>query len=101
MSLNTDLSDLFARMAAILEIKGENAFKAISFAKGGRLLRDWTVDGRDCIEKETLCDIEGIGPSSQKIIEEYAKSGRSTDYDELAANVPSGLLPMLAISGLG
>jgi DNA polymerase (family 10) len=99
--LNTELADLFARMAAILEIKGENAFKAISFAKVGRTLRDLSVDVRECIEKDTLREIEGIGPSSQKIIQEYVKAGRSTDYDELAASVPAGLLPMLQIPGLG
>ena len=33
MSLNDELSDLFATMAALMEIKGESAFKAIAFSK--------------------------------------------------------------------
>ena len=39
--------------------------------------------------------------SCQKVIEDYIKTGRSPDYDELAASVPAGLLPMLQIPGLG
>jgi DNA polymerase (family 10) len=88
-------------MAAIMEIKGEVAFKAISFQKVSRVLRDLMTDVRQHVEDGTLTDIEGIGKSSQKIIEEYVKTGRSTDYDELAASVPSGLLPLLQIPGLG
>jgi DNA polymerase (family X) len=101
MSLNHELSELFGRMAAVMEIKGEVAFKAIAFSKVSRLLRDMTADIRECVEQGTLCDLEGIGKSSQKIIEEYVKTGRSVDHDELVASVPAGLLPLLQIPGLG
>ena len=101
MSLNHELADLFARMAAIMEIKGENAFKAIAFSKVGRILKDMTFDVREAVEKGTLAEINGIGKSSQKVIEDYVTTGRSVDHDELAASVPAGLLPLMEISGLG
>jgi DNA polymerase (family 10) len=101
MSLNYELADVFARMAAIMEIKGENAFKAIAFSKVGRILKDMTIDIRQAVENGTLCDIDGIGKSSQKVIEDYVRTGRSVDHDELAASVPAGLLPLLEIPGLG
>src|SRR5437588_850636 len=82
MSLNHELSDIFARMAAIMEIKGEVAFKAIAFSKVSRVLKDMTFDIRQAAEEGRLDQIEGIGKSSQKIIEEYVKTGRSTDCDE-------------------
>src|SRR5258708_1102123 len=101
MSLNHELSEIFARMAAIMEIKGEVAFKAIAFSKVSRVLKDMTFDIRQAVEEGRLDQIEGIGKSSQKIIEEYVKIGRSADCDELARSVPAGLLPLLAIPGLG
>ena len=101
MSLNHELADLFARMAAIMEIKGENAFKAIAFSKVGRILKDMTFDVREAVAKRTLAEINGIGKSSQKVIEDYVTTGRSVDHDELAASVPAGLLPLMEISGLG
>ena len=101
MSLNHELADLFARMAAIMEIKGENAFKAIAFSKVGRILKDMTFDVREAVEKGTLEEVNGIGKSSQKVIEDYVTTGRSVDHDELAASVPAGLLPLMEISGLG
>jgi DNA polymerase (family 10) len=101
MSLNHDLSDLFKTMAAIMDIKGESVFKSIAFSKVSRLLKDMTSDIRKAYDDGTLGEIEGIGASSRKVIEDYIKTGRSTDYEELAASVPPGLIPMLEIPGLG
>jgi DNA polymerase (family X) len=101
MSLNHELSALFRSMAAIMEIRGESVFKAIAFSKVSRLLGEMTLDVRKACEDKTVGDIEGIGASSCKIIEEYVQTGRSSDYEELSASVPPGLLPMLEIPGLG
>src|SRR5580765_5648837 len=101
MALNHDLSDLFKTMAAIMEIKGESVFKAIAFSKVSRILGDMTFDIKEACEKGTIDKIEGIGASSQRIIQEYCKTGKSADFDEVFASVPPGLIPMLGIPGLG
>ncbi len=101
MSLNTDLSALFATMADIMDIKGENTFKVLAFRKVGRILGDLPFDVRECIKNNTLCEIEGIGPSSQRIIEEFVATGRSSDAETLAQSVPATLLPLLQVEGLG
>jgi len=101
MSLNHDLSDLFKSMAAIMEIKGESVFKSIAFSKVSRLLKDMTLDIRKVHAEGKLDELEGIGASSRKIIEEFITTGRSSDADSLTASVPAGLIPMLEIPGLG
>jgi DNA polymerase (family 10) len=101
MSLNTELSELFRMFAALMDLKGESTFKAIAFSKVSRLLKDMTIDLEECCREGTLKDIEGIGASSQRIIEEYIKTGKSKDFEEVAASVPAGLIPMLDIPGLG
>src|SRR5256885_10541845 len=101
MSLNQELSGLFAAMADIMDIKGENTFKVLAFRKVSRILKDLPGDIRPMVEQGILCDIDGIGKSSQKVIEEYAKTGRSGDAEELAQSVPPGLLPLLQVEGMG
>ncbi|MGA3067118.1 MAG: DNA polymerase/3'-5' exonuclease PolX [Tepidisphaeraceae bacterium] len=101
MSLNGELSELFRTFAALMDIKGENAFKAIAFSKVSRILKDSTIDIKQAVEGGTLKDIEGVGPSSQRIIEDFVKTGRSKDFDEVAKGVPAGLIPMLQIPNLG
>lgn len=101
MSLNQDLSELFHNFARVMEVKGESVFKVIAFQKVSRILNDMTVDVRAAYDRQELDTIEGIGESSRRIIAEFIRTGRSSEYDEAAASVPPGLLPMLDIPGLG
>src|SRR4051794_38170884 len=101
MALNQELSELFANLAGLMELRGENMFKVIAFQKVSRILRELNVDIKKCIEEGTLCNIEGIGKGSQTIIEEYVQSGKSTVFEEIAASVPAGLVPLMQIDGLG
>ena len=101
MSLNDDLSNLFSNFAALMEIKGESPFKAIAFSKVSRILKDLAIDIRSACEAGTLKEIEGLGESSCRIITDFVKNGRSSDFDEVSQSVPAGLLPMLQIPGLG
>jgi DNA polymerase (family X) len=101
MSLNQELSDLFGTFAAIMEIRGESVFKAIAFSKVGRILKDMALDVKTLCEQGKLAEVEGLGVSSCKIIQEYIETGRSADFDEAARSVPPGLLPLMDIPGLG
>ncbi|MGN6726587.1 MAG: PHP domain-containing protein, partial [Tepidisphaeraceae bacterium] len=101
MSLNHDLADLFKTAAAVMEIKGEPVFKAIAFTKVARLLNDMTLDIRAAVEDGSIGGIEGIGKSSRKIIEDFVRTGKSPDVEELMASVPGGLIPLLEIPSLG
>src|SRR4029077_10462456 len=88
MSLNSHLSDLFKTFAALLEIKGEPVFKAIAFSRVSRVVGDLTTDIREMVEKGTLDELEGVGASSRRIIEEYVKTGKSTDFEDVSKSIP-------------
>lgn len=101
MSLNSELARMFATMASVLELRGEPVFKSIAFSRVSRLIEDSSVDLRAAVESNTLEEIQGIGKSSRKVIEDFVKTGRSVDFDELTASVPAGLLEILKLPGLG
>jgi DNA polymerase (family 10) len=101
MSLNQELADLFHSLSALMELRGENVFKVIAFQKVGRIIRESNIDFRKCMEEGKLCDIEGIGKGSQQIIEEFIQTGKSAVFEEVAASVPAGLVPLMSIEGLG
>src|SRR5688572_32522521 len=101
MSLNQELAELFNSLAALMELRGENVFKVIAFQKVSRIIRESNIDFKKCMEEGTLCDIEGIGKGSQQIIEEYINTGKSSVFEEVAASVPAGLVPLMSIEGLG
>ncbi len=101
MSINHTLAKMFSTMAAVLEIRGEPVFKAIAFSKVGRLIDDMTFDLQEAVKNGTLEEIEGIGKSSRKVIEEFVRTGVSTDHNELIATIPTGLIEMMQLPGLG
>src|SRR5919107_5277671 len=101
MSLNQQLAELFHALSALMELRGENVFKVIAFQKVARIIRESNIDFKKCMEEGKLCDIEGIGKGSQQIIEEYIQTGKSSVFEEVAASVPAGLVPLMSIEGLG
>jgi DNA polymerase (family 10) len=101
MSLNQQLADLFQSLASLMELKGENQFKVIAFQKVSRIIRESNIDFRKCMEEGTLCDVEGIGKSSQQIVEEFINSGKSTVLEEITKEVPQGLVALMQVEGLG
>jgi DNA polymerase (family 10) len=101
MSKNAELSDLFARFAAVMELRGESVFKSIAFSKVSRLLKDATFDVAALHRDGKLKDVEGIGDSAYRIIDEVLRTGTSTDFTEASADVPAGLLEVIQIPGLG
>ena len=93
-----DVIRLLEKIAIYMELKGENPFKIIAFRKAAAGLEK---DMRGLSEIETFTDIPGIGKGTAAIIEEYIENGVSETLEQLMAEVPEGLVPLLKLPGLG
>jgi len=98
---NAAVAEMFDRMADIMEVKGENAFRVNSYRKVARVLRDLAVDVEQVHSQGRLMELEGIGRSSAEKIAQYLETGRMEAYERLVAGFPTGALEMLRIPGLG
>ncbi|WYP25466.1 DNA polymerase/3'-5' exonuclease PolX [Alkalihalobacillus sp. FSL W8-0930] len=85
-------------IAIHLEIKGENTFKISAYRKAAKALESvaWTLEEIEKPEK-----IDGIGKGTASVIEELKETGHSSLLEELQASIPSGLLPLLKLPGVG
>ncbi|MEH7439837.1 DNA polymerase/3'-5' exonuclease PolX [Neobacillus drentensis] len=93
-----DLIRLLETIAIYMELKGENPFKVSAFRKAANALE---TDERTLTEIEDFTAISGIGKGTAAVIEEYMKEGSSSVLAELKEEVPSGLIPLLQLPGLG
>ncbi|MGN1385517.1 MAG: DNA polymerase/3'-5' exonuclease PolX [Bacillus sp. (in: firmicutes)] len=93
-----DLIKLLETIALYMELKGENPFKISAFRKAAAALEG---DQRSLSEIDDFTAISGIGKGTSAVIEEYMKEGKSQTLAELQEEVPSGLIPLLQIAGLG
>jgi DNA polymerase (family 10) len=99
--INTELSALFEQMADVMEILGEDRFRINSYKKVARIIDDLSTDIEELLESGKLAKIPGIGKSSLAKIEEFVETGTMNTYQELLKNIPSTLLELLNIPGMG
>lgn len=97
----TGIARVLDQMAALMELKGENAFRVRAFRTAGRTLASLHADVDVALADGSLAATRGIGPAILQIITDLARTNRSPVYEELREVVPPGLVEMLAISGLG
>jgi DNA polymerase (family 10) len=97
---NREIARIFSEMADILEIKGDNPFKIRAYRRAA-LNIEGLSKGVDELSREELLEIPGIGEELAAKIEEYLRTGSIHAHDTLESEVPSGLLALLAVPGLG
>ncbi len=99
---NAQLAAVFAQMAAVAEILGQDRFRTIALQRASRVIADLPDDlatiGPDT---KALAAIDGIGKGTAERIAEFLNTGRVNDHDELLSQIPDGLPALLDIPGLG
>jgi len=98
---NGALSELFGRMADVMEILGEDRFRVNTYRKVARIIADTPVDIGELLESGRLADVPGIGKSSLAKIEQFVHTGRIEAHEELLRRIPAGLLELLKIPSMG
>lgn len=102
MSLNEALAQQFRDISRMLEVLGEDKFRVLAHEKAARAIEGLTVDVATLsADRAALLEIEGIGAKTADKIIEYCKTGRIVERDELAANVPAGVVALMDVPGLG
>lgn len=87
-------------IAKLLEIKGENPFKAQAYERGASALENFTGDLDGFIKGRRLREIVGIGTALAAIIEEIYVTGECWLLQQLREEVPTGAIELSEISGL-
>lgn len=103
MSTNLELARIFSEIADVLDLTGANAFRVNAHRKVARLLEE---SGEDLgavarTEPARLREIAGIGEGSASKIEEFVRTGKVKEHDDLLATIPAGVPALLGIPGLG
>lgn len=98
--VNRQLAAVFEDMTRLGEILGIDRFKAISFGRAARVLEDLPRDVSTLSEKELIA-VDGIGKGTATRIREFLDTGRIADHDEMLEQVPTGVVKLLRVQGLG
>jgi len=99
---NPDIARLFDEVADLLEIKDENPFRVRAYRNAARTIRDFPDAIADWVRQaRDLTEIPGIGEDLAEKMSDVVNTGELPLRTQLLAKLPSGLLDLLRIPGLG
>lgn len=100
---NAKIADVFDQLADLLEFQGANQFRVRAYRNAARTARDHSESLESLAAEGTsrLTQIDGIGDDLAKKIVVLVESGELPQLNELLKQVPSSVLAMLRIPGLG
>ena len=98
---NDAIAKVLDEIADLIELKGENVFRAVTYRAAARAIRDLREPLPKLVQEKRLKEIPKVGPSVGEAIEQIIATGRSKRHDELQASVPPGLLTLLRVPGVG
>lgn len=100
MISNSQVADAFSLLSKLMEIHGENPFKAKSYSSTAFALEKLPVPVAG-IPPEILPSYKGIGESAAKKITELLQTGSIQQLAALIDATPPGVLEMMQIKGIG
>jgi DNA polymerase (family X) len=104
MSLsNLELATIFDRVADLLEFQNANPFRVRAYRSAARTIEDHPAALSRVVNDgtEALTDLPGIGADLAEKITTLVQTGKLPMLEELLAEIPSGVLDLLKVPGLG
>lgn len=99
---NTDVANIFKRVADLLAIEGANEFRVRAYREAARTIESLSRPVAVMVEKgEDLSELEGIGEDLAEKIQEIVETGELEMLHEIEGRTPPTLAGMLDVEGLG
>src|ERR1700693_3569732 len=92
---------VLSQIGALLEVKGDQKFKARAYAGAARsLIALDTDDLAPLLRSGELADAPGIGPATLSVVRELVETGEASYLTQLREGMPEGLLELFRVPGL-
>ncbi|HYU51861.1 MAG TPA: helix-hairpin-helix domain-containing protein, partial [Gemmatimonadaceae bacterium] len=92
---------VLSQIGALLQVNGEQRFKARAYAGAARsLIALDTDDLAPLLRSGELADTPGIGPATLSVVRELVETGESSYLNKLREGMPEGFLDLLRVPGL-
>lgn len=98
---NADIAKALRQTATLMQIAGENAFKARAYDKAADAVKKAPFDVGPLAQQGQAIELEGVGKSMQNAIQALVERGSFEKLDELKARIPEGVVELSRVPGLG
>jgi DNA polymerase (family 10) len=87
-------------IAALMEFAGAKRFQTQAYERGARIVESVADDLGSYVEQDRLVEIDGIGPSLSRQIQELWNTGESALLARLRSEHPPGTAELMQVEGL-
>ena len=101
---NLAIARRFHRLAALMEIRGDDPFRLRSYRNAAEAIEVWPTPLKDIAEKEGvtgLQEIPGVGKAIAGKVLELLDKGTFDVWERLTAETPESVLDLMEINGIG
>jgi DNA polymerase (family 10) len=99
---NSDIADIFNKVADLLDIEGANPFRVRAYRNAARAVSNLPQNVSDMIESEKdLTQLPGIGKDLAGKIQEIVETGSLAQLEELEGKMSPELIKLMKVAGLG
>lgn len=101
---NDAIARRFYRLAALMEIRGDDPFRWRSYRNAAESIEVWPTPLKEIAEKDGeagLQEIPGVGKAIAKKVIELLERGSFDAWDRLTAETPESILDLTEIPGIG
>ncbi len=96
-----EVARILDEIGVLLSLKNENSFRIRAYHNAARAVENLDEDLELLVREERLEDVPGIGAHSAEKIATLVATGKLPYYENLKKSIPSGLLELLKVPGLG
>jgi len=101
---NAEIAERFRQLAALLEIRGEDAFRVRAYRNAAEVIEEWNVSLAKTYTEggvKALREIPGVGQAISGKIVELLTRGTFDAWERLTAETPLTTLELLDVPGIG
>jgi len=101
---NEEIAERFARLALLLEIRGDDPYRIRSYKRAAETIRDWPTPLEQIAREKGeagLQEIPGIGRAISAKIMEIIERGTFDAWERLIQETPASVLDLLLVEGIG
>ena len=98
---NAEIADAFEELASLYELDGAVVYRVVAYRNAAKAIREAGVSVGEMARQGRVDQLAGVGKTIAEKIDALLETGSIPSADKLKARIPSGLVAITRIPGLG
>jgi DNA polymerase (family 10) len=98
---NGEIAEAFEELASLYELDGAVVYRVVAYRNAAKAIREAGVSVAELAKQGRAAELQGVGKTIAEKIDALLESGSIPSADKLKQRIPSGLVEITRIPGLG